>query len=182
MFPLPFNYVRRIEGGRPRSYVVGAMFTASYSKQAERLIASCERLGLPYDIYEVPTVHRSISFHGSQDLSFTKANFIRQLIDLHRKHVLYLDADCEFVSEPTLIDELVESGCDFAIYNWMADEHTDTFVPVELGVGSDGPPIKQRFYRFNHSIDWYATSQLICSGIVQLYGNSDSARSLLAEW
>jgi hypothetical protein len=181
-FPLPFKSVRHISGGRDGRYIVGAMFTAGYSKKAERLAASCEKFGLPYVLHEVPTVHRSIHSLGSDDLSYTKANFIHHLLVEHGKPVLYLDADCEFVSEPDLVDQLVGSGCDFAIYNWLADEHTDVFVPIELGIGPDGPPIKNRFYRFSRSLDWYSTTQLVCSGCVQFYGNSEAARLLLAAW
>lgn len=181
-FPLPFNSVRQISGGREGPYVVGAMFTASYAKKAERLAASCETYGLQYAIHEVPVVHRSISPVGADDLGYTKANFIHHLLDAHRKPILYLDVDCEFVAEPELLLDLVESGCDFAAYNWLADDHTDTFVPMELGIGTDGPPIKNRFFRFLSSIDWHATSQLLASGCVQFYANTDGARHLLSEW
>ena len=181
-FPLPFRSVRRISGGNEGRYIVGAMFTARYSKEAERLAASCEKFGLSYAIHEVAAVHRSIHTSGSDDLSFTKPNFIRHLLGAHGKPVLYLDVDCELMSEPRLIDRLSGSGCDFAIYNWLADEHTDTFVPIELGIGPDGPPIRNRFYRFWRSFDWYSTTQLVCAGCVQFYASSEAARFLLSEW
>lgn len=181
-FPLPFDSLRQISGGGEGPYIVGAMFTADYSRKAERLAASCEKFGLPYVIHEVQTVHRSIHSLGSDNLAHTKPNFIHHLIVTHGKPVLYLDADCEFVAEPDRISELVRSGCDFAIYNWLADEYTDTFIPVALGVGPDGPPVPNRFFRFWRSIDWFSTSQLICAGCVQLYGNSELARQLLSEW
>ena len=180
--PLPFNSRRQISGGGEGHYIVGAIFTASYAKKAERLAASCERFGLPYAIHEVPVVHRSINSSGADDLAYTKANFIHHLLDAHGKPILYLDADCELVAEPDLVPQLVKSGCDFAAYNWLADEHTDTFVPIELGVGVDGPPIKNRFFRFFRSIDWYSTSQLIPAGCTQFYGNTRPARHLLSEW
>lgn len=166
-FPLPFKSLRSISGGKQASYVIGAMFTAGYSEKAERLASSCERFALPYVIHEVPTVHRSISRRGTDDLSYTKANFIRQLLATHRKPVLYLDADCEFVSRPDLIDELVRSGCDFAIYNGCAEEYTDRFVPIELRLGADEPPIRNRFFRWSGHVGWYSTSQLMCCGLVQ---------------
>jgi hypothetical protein len=40
-----------------------------------------------------------------------------------------VDADCEFVSRPVLIDQLVRAGCDFAIHNGFASERTERFVP-----------------------------------------------------
>src|SRR5688572_17413831 len=100
IFPLPFNSVRQISGGREGRYVVGAMFTASYAEKAERLAASCERFGLQYAIHEVQVIHRSIYILGADDLAYTKANFIHHLLVTHGKPVLYLDADCEFVAEP----------------------------------------------------------------------------------
>jgi hypothetical protein len=181
-FPLRFNSVRQISGGRGGPYVVGAMFTASYAKKAERLAASCEMYGLQYAIHEVPVVHRSINSSGADDLAYTKANFIHHLLDAYGKPILYLDADCEFVAEPELLPQLVKSGCDFAVYNWLPDDHTDTFVPIELGVGADGPPIKNRFFRFLSSIDWYSKSQLLASGCVQFYANTEGARHLLSQW
>jgi len=69
------------------------MFTAAYRGQAERLAASCSKFGLPYEIHEVPTGTPVHSPHGSEDLSFTKANFIHHLLAVHSKPVLYLDAD-----------------------------------------------------------------------------------------
>jgi len=71
-FPLPFESLRSIRGGKQRSYVIGAMFTAAYAHKAERLAASCERFELPYVIHEVPAVHSSISHRGTDDLAYTK--------------------------------------------------------------------------------------------------------------
>ena len=181
-FPLPFNSLRQISRDGEGPYIVGAMFTASYAQKAERLVASCERFGLPYAIHEVQAVHQSIHSLGVDDLAYTKANFIHHLMVTHRKPVLYVDVDCEFVAEPHFISELVGSGCDFAIYNWLADEYTDAFIPIELGVGPDGPPTKNRFFRYFRGIDWFSTTQLVCSGCVQFYGNSAAARQMLSEW
>lgn len=158
------------------------MFTPTYAGKAERLAASCEKFGLPYVIHEVPTVHRSISARGTGDLSYTKPNFIRHLLTAFRKPVLYVDADCEFASEPELIDQLAESRCDFAIYNWYADEYTDRFVPIALSPRPGEPPVHNRFYRFAGSVDWCTNTQLGCSGLVQFYKDSAAARALLVRW
>ena len=180
-FPLPFQSLRTISGAGDKPFIAGAMFTARYSKQAERLVASCEKFSVPYALHEVPTVHASISTHGSDDLSFTKANFIHHMLRTHNKPVLYLDADCEFSAPPDLLTELARSGCDFAIYNWLADEHTDMFKPLELSLDGS-PPVKGRFFRFAGSVDRYCTHQLMCSGLAQYYRNSLAARSLLGRW
>jgi hypothetical protein len=181
-FPVPFNSLRTISGGRDGSYVIGAMFTAAYRANAERLAASCARYGLPYAIHEVPTIHRSISGRGSDDLSYTKPNFIRYLLATHKKPVLYLDADCEFMAQPKLIDELVKTRCDFAIYNWFADPNTACFIPIELSPCDDEPPVKNRFYRFLGCEHYFTTKQLKCNGLVQFYGNSIAAGALLSRW
>jgi hypothetical protein len=178
-FPLPFPSLgaRRGQGNAP--YIVGAMFTANYADKAARLAASCEKFSLPYDLHEVPTVHRSMSAKGSDDLRFTKANFIHHLLRTHDKPVVYLDADCEFVAEPHLLKELARSRCDFAIYNWLADKYTDRFHPLQ-GDGVANTP--HRYFRYTGSIDRYSTGQLIAAGLTQFYGNSMAARALLARW
>jgi hypothetical protein len=180
-FPLPFKSLRTISGAGDKPFIVGAMFTEGYSQKAARLAASCEKFLLPYELHQVPTVHASISPRGSGDLAFTKANFVHHMLLRHKKPVLYLDVDCEFVRAPDLLAELVTSNCDFAIYNWLADNYTDMFVPVALSVGGS-PPIKGRFYRFSGSVDGYSKTQLICSGLAQFYRNSLAARSLLRRW
>jgi tetratricopeptide (TPR) repeat protein len=180
-FPLPWNPVRILSGGREGPYVIGAMFTPGYSDKAARLAGSCEKFGLPYVMHEVPAVHRSISIRGSNDLSLTKANFVHHLLQKYEKPVLYVDADCEFVRRPDLLDELANSDCDFAIYNRLADAYTDTFVPLELDLGA-GSANGKRFYRFHGGLNWFSTSQLMCCGLVQFYRNSDPARFLLSEW
>ena len=178
-FPLPFESLRTISGKGNKPFIVGAMFTAAYSQKAERLAASCEKFALPCVLHEVPAVHSSISVRGSADLSFTKANFIHRLLQTHKKPVLYLDADCEFISQPDLITDLVNSGCDFAIYNWFADAYNDRFKAVE---SARDDPVKNRFFRYVGGMDLYSTTQLACSGAVQFYRNSGAARALLSRW
>ncbi len=180
-FPLPFKSLRTISGAGDKPFIVGAMFTEGYSQKAARLAASCEKFLLPYELHQVPTVHASISPRGSGDLSFTKANFVHHMLLRHKKPVLYLDVDCEFVGPPDLLMDLVESDCDFAIYNWLADEYTDRFAPIPLPIDGS-PPVNGRFYRFSGSVDGYSTTQLICSGLAQFYRNSLAARSLLRRW
>jgi hypothetical protein len=100
----------------------------------------------------------------------------------HNKPVLYLDADCEFLSQPELISDLVRSRCDFAIYNGFADAYADRFVPVERWPGAKEPPVPNRYYRFAGNIGFCSERQLFAYGLVQLYRNSLAARALLARW
>jgi hypothetical protein len=180
-FPLPFSPLRTLLGGKEGSFVLCAMFTANYALKAQRLAASCEKFGVPFVLHEVAAVHHSISSRGVPDLAFAKPNFIRHLLDTHRKPVLYVDADCEILAEPELIGSLALTGCDFAVYNWLADEHNDAFAPIELSVAG-GQPVRNRYFVFSHRVEYFSSSQLLCSGPVQFYGNSDKARRLLAEW
>jgi len=164
-------------------FLAASMYTPSHRALAERLAASLLALGVPFILYEVPTVHRSISALGSDDPAYTKANFVRYLLDTYGVPILYMDCDCVLRSEPLLIRCLVETGTEFAIYNWLADVHTDAYAPVELR-GADGQIVKpaDRFFRFWYSVDAYSPTQLMCSGAAQLYANRPAARELLQTW
>jgi hypothetical protein len=164
-----------------RPFLVAAMCTAEYANRASRLAASCRAASVPFVIYRVPQVHRSISPRGGANDAYAKSNFIHFLLNEYHRPILYVDADCVFASYPTVIEAVASRGCDFAIYNWLADEHTDCFVPVEMRMPS-GEFDRTRFYRFSHAIDHYASDQLICSGAVQFYADTAPARLLLAQW
>lgn len=73
-----------------------------------------------------------------------------------------------------------ESGCDFAVYNWLSDEHNEAYVPVTVEI--EGKISYSEFYAYSHHIDYYSTSQLICSGGVHFYRNSMESRELLKRW
>jgi len=92
-----------------------------------------------------------------------------------------VDCDCEFVARPELIMKLAGSKCDFAIYNWLADDYTDFFKPIEISKNGENVP-SNRFYRYNGSVEWYSSTQLVCSGLVQFYRDSFAARNLLSQW
>jgi len=189
-FPLAFPYLRKTASARhpvtsTTRFVVAAMYTGSYAALAERFRTSADVVGLPWVAYEVPTVHRSISPRGSPDPRFTKANFISFLLREYQRPILYVDIDCKFVSFPDRLEELIAAQCDFAIYNWLADEHTDAFKSVEVSeVGASGETImvRDRYFAFASSIDFMASDQLICSGAVQFYGNSAGTHELLKQW
>jgi hypothetical protein len=178
-FPLPFHSRRMLRGGTDGPYLIASMFTTGYRAAAERLAASCDSLGLEYEIHEVSAVHNSISVRGSDDASHTKPNFIRTLLGKHRRPILYLDADCEILSPPLLLGELVSTGRDFAIYNWGADAHNERFFPVRLG---EDEQAAGRYYRYVGCFEFESDTQLVCSGLAQFYGNSLAARLLLKHW
>jgi len=187
-FPLDFPYssifAEQLDTCKDVPFLVCAMFTKSHSTYAERLLQSCKEHGLPYALYEVPTVHRSISLKGSNDTKFTKANFIHFLLDKYQKSILYIDIDCYIAEYPQAIEALVQDGCDFAMYNWLADKQTESYKPVNVKFddGAGSRVVRDRFYTFSHSIDYYSTEQLISSGAVQFNGNTPHARTLLKLW
>lgn len=129
-------------------------------------------------------MHRSISVKGSDDPRYTKARFIRFLLERFERPVLYLDADCVVAEYPARIDDLLSSQVDFAIFNWLAEEHTEAYVRTELPV-QDGPTRRvasERFYRFSHSIDSLCERQLLCSRAVQWWNRTAPAITLLEQW
>jgi hypothetical protein len=165
-------------------YVVGAMMTPSHAHFGERLRASCRVHSLPLALFEVPVVHRSISPKGAEDLRYTKANFVQFLLERYQRPVLYMDVDCVVAQQPARMDDLLSQRIDFAIFNWLAEEHTESYIRADIKV-QDGPverPTGHRYYRFSHSIDLMSQTQLLGSGAVQWYNNTDAAKRLLAHW
>jgi hypothetical protein len=179
-----FRAVSDPQPGIETRYVVGAMMTPSHAHFGERLRASCRVHSLPLALFEVPVVHRSISPKGTEDLRYTKSNFVQFLLERYRRPVLYLDADCVVAQPPTRIDELLARNVDFAIFNWLAEEHTESYVraDIKLQAGPVEPSARDRFYRFSHSIDLMSQTQLLASGAVQWYNNTIAAKALLAHW
>jgi hypothetical protein len=177
--PAPFPGVERYAGGDAAGipFTVIGMFTDSHAALAQRLRLSLERHALRYALFQVARVHRSISARGIDDPSLTKAAFIRFALQRYRTPILYLDCDLIVRSPLLRIAGLYEARRAFAVYNWLADEHTDCFLPF------DAPGLPSgRFYKFSHSIDQYAPEQLICSGAVQYWADTEPSAALLAEW
>lgn len=88
------------------------------------------------------------------------------------------------VEHPVLVDQLLGSQVDFAIFNWLAEEHTEAYVRADVTVadGSGSRPARDRFYRFSHSIDSICSRQLLCSGAVQWWNRTTAANALLEQW
>ena len=162
----------RTGGEETESFIACAMFTPSYQGLAQRLTQSLQEFRLQYALFMVPTVHRSISSKGEGDLSVSKPRFIRFLLERFRKPVLYLDCDVVLRRQPKQIATLVRQGCDFAIYNWLADMENDAWRP------EPGTPLWKFYFR----VDLASDSQLMASGAVQLWAPTDAAFTLLSDW
>lgn len=162
----------RTGGDAAELFMACAMFTPSYHRLAGRLVRSLDAFGLQYALFQVPDVHRSISAEGQGDLSVSKPRFIRFLLEEYKKAILCLDGDVVLRREPKQIATLTRKGCDFAIYNWLADMMNDAWRP------EPGTPLWKFYFR----VDLASKSQLMASGAVQLWAPTDAAFSLLADW
>lgn len=152
-----------------------SMFTKNYESLANRLATSMEKHSLPYALYEVPTVHNSISERGSDDCNYTKSSFIRNVMDRTGKNIVYIDCDCEIKKFPSLIFENAKNY-DFAVYNWLSSQENNVYIPYHNHDASEV------LYRFSHSIEPTCDTQLICSGAVQYWANSGPSIELLNYW
>lgn len=162
-------------------YVIATFHTPDYRAKADRLLASCVDHGLAIALYETPAVHRSLSANGSDDLSLTKPSFLLSALQTFERPVLYVDADVVFHERPLSIDALVARGVDFAVYNWLADTWNDIWhvEPIQI---AEGVVDHSRYWGFNFAIDFYDPTQLMCSGMAQLWRPSQESLALLTDW
>ena len=118
---------------------------------------------------------------GGDGIDFSKPNFIRFNLDLFDdRGVLYLDVDMFFAEKPGSIAGGAGKDVDFAVYNWLNDQHNEAYLPVNGRLEKGNR--HSELYRFSHSINFISGEQLICSGGVQYYRNSAAGRRLLGLW
>jgi hypothetical protein len=171
MAETPYSLWR--EGGNAAApFIACAMFMPSQQALAQRLATSLESHKLQHALFQVPTVHRSLNPQGEGDLSLSKPRFIRFLLERFGKPVLYLDCDLVLRREPKQIATLLRKGCDFAIYNWLADMENDAWRP------EPGTPL----WKFHFRVDLASDSQLMAGGAVQLWRGTEPAHTLLTDW
>jgi hypothetical protein len=171
----PFIQLRVGSENTKSNFLFISMYTKNYGQLAERLAVSMEKHGLPFAIYEVPTVHNSISEKGSQDLTYTKSSFIRNIMSRTNKNIIYIDCDCEIKKFPSLLFEIAAKN-DFAIFNWLSPQENNVYLPYHNNDNSESP------YKYSHCIQATCSTQLICSGAVQFWANSQSSIKLLKYW
>jgi len=159
------------------SYIVCSMFTPNLSGKCAELLHSVKQFNLSYSIYEVPSIHSSISINGSASSPFHKPNFIRSMLEKFRKPILYIDIDCIFRHKPSLINDIVSGGYDLAIFNWLSNERNDSYYPI-YGCNYTN----NRYYIYRNGLFQRSESQLICSGATQYWSGTKSSLNLLNKW
>ncbi len=163
--------------GDSDSFIACGMFTRSYAEKALNLQDSLNKFGLPYALYEIPSIHASISRHGNTSSPFNKPRFIRAMLQKYKLPILYLDVDCVIEDAPDLINEIARQKYDFAIFNWLGNERNDAYAPINI---PNYEP--NRFYTYSHGTSVYDENQLRCSGAVQFWGNTKQVDDLLVRW
>ena len=116
---------REAFSGEGDGFIACGMFTRNYADKALNLENSLNKFSLPYALYEIPSIHSSISHHGNTNSSFNKPKFIRAMLDKYKLPILYLDVDCVIESAPDLINEIAGQEYDFAIFNWLKNERNE---------------------------------------------------------
>ena len=153
----------------------------AYCKYADRLIRSCEKYSMPYTVYSLQEIHKSISKNGTDDLQNTKPSVLLYTMDrFPGTNILYMDADLLFVKYPDCVKDFCANGVDFAVYNWVNDPCNEAYIPAE--VDKDKPGDAVQYFRYSHHIPFTSDRDLCCSGGTQFYANSTAARSFLAKW
>ena len=93
---------------------------------ADRLALSLEHLGLGHSLYQVPSVHKSISIRCSDDLSFCKPHFIRSALDQFNQPVLYIETSTRFLnsSPPAFLRSHDRSPISLSTIGWPIHRRT----------------------------------------------------------
>lgn len=84
-----------------------SFYTPEYANHAQGLIESLDQFGLDHDI------HRIESNGSWLKNCAAKPRFVRDMLDRHRRPVVWVDADARIRQRPTLFDEL---ACDVAAH------------------------------------------------------------------
>jgi hypothetical protein len=169
--------VKEVLPSNADNFIVCAMFTGNYGNKAKKLEASLVKFRMPHALFEISSIHSSISPHGSTNSPYNKPQFVKAMLEKYKLSILYLDIDCVIESKPSLINELVEQDYDLAIFNWLSKERNDSYQPFNFqGIEPN------RFFGYTHGVNFYDESQLRCSGAVQFWANTRPALDLLNVW
>ncbi|HYE63520.1 MAG TPA: hypothetical protein VD997_16135 [Phycisphaerales bacterium] len=91
------------------SYYTG---DGNYAAYAAKLRASCEKFGIEHQIEQLPSGGDWV-----RNLGF-KPRFVYDKLLKNKKSVVWMDADCEVMQYPALLDD---DQYDLMIYNWYAE-------------------------------------------------------------
>lgn len=147
-------------------YIICSMFTNNYYKYLNRFKYSILNQNLPVAIYLLPDIHHSITMKGSEDMRFTKHNFILSCLERYQTDILFLDIDLVLLSYPYIFDFI---NTDFAIYNWLADLENTGYIFDQ----------NQNKYTPAQEIRYYTTDQMIGTGPVHYWKPTEASKILL---
>lgn len=118
-----------------------------YPALAENLKASLDDFELNWDVMELPP------FPSWQKGVAYKPQFILEMLELHKRPVVWMDIDTEVWQFP----EMLFGPHDFAVYNWAADtdHHLDGLIDLD---------------------------KMLCSSGVVKFGWTEGAYNLLKRW
>ena len=118
-----------------------------YPELAENLKSSLDNFDLMWDVRELP------QFPSWQKAVAYKPQFILEMLELHKRPIVWMDIDTEVWQFP----ELLFGPHDFAVYNWAIDT--------------------------NHHLEGQLDrDKLVCSSGVVKFGWSENAYNLLMRW
>jgi len=118
-----------------------------YPALAENLKSSLDNFDLMWDVRELP------QFPSWQKAVAYKPQFILEMLELHKRPIVWMDIDTEVWQFP----ELLFGPHDFAVYNWAIDT--------------------------NHHLEGQLDrDKLVCSSGVVKFGWSENAYNLLMRW
>ena len=105
---------------------------------------------------------------GSEDMRFTKHNFILSCLERYQTNILFLDIDLIVMSYPHIFDFI---QTDFAIYNWLADLENTAYTYDQ----------KKNKYIPSHEIRFYSSDQMIGTGPVHYWKPTEANKILLTQ-
>lgn len=148
-------------------FLVVSCFTKNYEHYAKEFLHSILDKRLPCVIYEIPEIHHSVSISGTEDMRFSKHNFIISCLRYFKSNILFLDIDLILIDYP---DIFLNSRFDFMIYNWLSDIHNTGYRIEEDSIDNISKSNHiHKEYKPVINIPYYDPNQLLCSGPVQYY-------------
>ena len=122
----------------------------------------------------ISEIHTSVSTNGSSNVLYSKPSMILKALEILNLPILYLDCDMVLKENIVLFNDFKHDNIDFSILNWLSLKDNSAYVPV---IYED-----TTYYNFSHEINFQSDNQLICSGAVQYWNNTNLSKLLLSKW